>query len=107
MLEKLKQLVYWGAIIVWLGLGVNWVGKCGRQWTFGRYWMPKILLAPDGMHFADGEPLDLIGLALVRSGHEEELHLALFTIVGLAVCWLVYELWKTRQMIIEIYGGIE
>ena len=84
---------------VWLGLGAVWLSTFGSHWSFGRYGMPRTLLSPDGRHFADGEPLDPMTAALVRSGHEEEVYLG---VVGLqAVGWMVLarDLRKTKQII--------
>jgi len=87
----MKGIVPWCGWLLFAGLGVNFASHYGTQWEFGRHWMPKALLAPDGCHYADGEEIDPVSGAIARSGKEEEGFLA---VVILVVGLVSFAAWK-------------
>jgi hypothetical protein len=62
----------------------------GTQWTFGRYGMPQTLLASDGMHYPNGEPVIPLMASLARSGWEPEIYLVGVSVVIVCVLYVVY-----------------
>lgn len=59
------------AVLFFLYVAVNGTLQYGTRWEFGRFGMPRTLIAEDGMHHLDGSPINPITLQLARSGYEE------------------------------------
>jgi hypothetical protein len=57
----------------------------GRHWEFGRYFMPRSLVAADGLHYLDGMPINSINRGFIAADIEEEVAL-----VCLAILFAVY-----------------
>src|ERR1700722_13707112 len=63
----------------------------GKRWEFGRYMMPRSLVAPDGFHYQNGQEIDPLTLAAVRADREEESMLALASVVAILLALLAGE----------------
>lgn len=85
-------------------LVAHWVCNYGTHWTFGRYWMPSTLLAPDGRTYRDGAEVDVMSLAIARSGFEPECYLAAATGLGLLVGTLVYKMKRLHSMQVAAFN---
>ncbi len=86
---------------------IHFVSSKGSQWEFGRYYMPRTLVAADGCCYPDGEPIPLPILALVRADIEEEVTLALVGVEMAALVWLGVEMRKlhrARREYREMFG---
>ena len=84
-----------GPAILIMG-AVNVAGKYGRQWHFGRYGMPVTLIAQNGLH-PDGQPVNPIVMAIVRTGYEPELHLALSLFIATCLAHLA-NVWRASAL---------
>jgi hypothetical protein len=65
-------------------------------WRFGRSLTPVLVVGPDG-RYADGTPANATDLAVHRTGHAEELYLAVYAgLAGLVAVnrWLA---WRDRR----------
>lgn len=71
----------WAGLALMLFAVVHFVGQHGRQWEFGRYGMPRTLLAADGRHLLDGSPALPYEVWLIRNGIEEEVMLGAVTFI--------------------------
>ena len=54
--------------VIFLGLLVNFGLQYGSRWECGRYMMPRTLMAADGVHHPNGEPIESVTLAIARGG---------------------------------------
>jgi hypothetical protein len=76
--------------ILFLALIVHQACRYGTWWEFGRYGMPRSLVAADGRSHPDGTTLDPVTEAIYRSGHEEEAWLACLAFFVVAGAYGVY-----------------
>ncbi len=85
---------------LFLLLTVHQVATYGRDWQVGKYGMPSSILAADGCHYGDGEEVDPITLALVRSGYLELAELLLTGVVVGSVGLIIrscHNHWRTCE----------
>jgi len=85
---------YTGTVLLplWFGYGMATTYK--TQWDFGpKYGMPVAVLAPDGKHYADGEPIYPFE-RFIKSGLQEEIELAWLALLGSGLVYLFYLLWQ-------------
>lgn len=71
----------------------------GSRWVIGRHGLPVSLLAPDGVHYADGSVVDPITLSVIRANIEEQVLVGLLLIGPAALgvrLWLEhrYDRWR-------------
>lgn len=57
----------------------------GTNWVLGKYYMPRSLVAADGLHYPNGEVIDPLTLSLIRSGNEEIAYLILLAIPAIVL----------------------
>jgi hypothetical protein len=80
----------------------------GTKWEFGRYGMPRTLVAADGVSYLDGTEIDEYSLALARSGNEEEVWLAIYAIIGTILAYGTYSiLMQRRRYFAAFYRELE
>jgi hypothetical protein len=91
----MSKFLCWVGGLVYLGLIVHYVARYGSWWEFGRYGMPRSLVAADGVSHLDGTPIEAVTLSLVRSGREEEVYLACAAVI---VAGLLYVFLLARSM---------
>jgi len=89
--------------LIFLGTGVQFLAGYGTRWEFGPYGFPVSLVASDGCHYLDGVAIDPITLALIRSGHEQDVGLALLVLLVIVVLWLCVELCKFHRLRAEYH----
>jgi hypothetical protein len=71
--------------------GIGWmIYTHGTRWEFGRYGMPRPLVAEDGWHYLDGAEVDGISLSLYRAGRHEEVMLALVLFMAVMFAGLLH-----------------
>lgn len=76
------------------------------EWVIGpKYSMPVSLLAPDGVHYADGLPVDPFTLGLIRSGNEEEVWLGITGIFTFLIVMMFREFLRLREHRIKLPNG--
>lgn len=88
------SIIGWALIV---GVLVYNLAQHGAQWQFGRYFMPKSLLAADGKTYLDGSPVDDITLRIVKSGCEEEMYLGMAAVIGLLLICLVVKMARLHR----------
>jgi hypothetical protein len=81
-MEDTMKYVYWLANLAFLALTIRFVCMYGSEWEFGRYCMPRSLVAPDGRTYANGREIDPITLALIRADREEETFLTMLGVLA-------------------------
>ena len=91
-------------IVIWLGwlllafVVVSFLAKYKSHWEFGRYGMPRSLVAADGEHYLDGDDIDPISLGIARTGREEEGYLMAFCLILAGLCWAWYMSAKLHRL---------
>ena len=91
------------AVLYPLIAGYCFISTYGVRWESGpKYGMPATLVAADGEHFPNGEPLDLISRALVKTGAEEELWLAAIAFNTVAGTYLLRMQMAAKRMLEDV-----
>ncbi len=93
-MNRLDRLFANGGILFFLAICGHLVSQWGTHWEFGRYGMPRTLVGASGMAHPDGSPIDPITLAMLRSGIEEDVMLALCGILVVLLIMLVFTVRK-------------
>ena len=79
-------------VVFLVGVTIFAVRGYGVRWTFGRYAMPRSVLALDRLHYLNGDEIDPVTRAAVSADREEEIMLALVSVVASLLAWLAVEL---------------
>ena len=96
--------------LCFLGLVANQVCQYGKRWEFGPNCTPKALLAPDGVHYADGKEIEAFDLMIIRGGHEEHMWFGfgvVYAFIGLGAIVVVRERLRIRKEIEEFNRMLE
>lgn len=72
--------------LVLLALFLRFICMYGSEWEFGRYYMPRSIVRPDGRTYADGREIDPITLELIRGDREE---VCCLFMLGILACVVV------------------
>ncbi len=83
----------------WLGIGLfaaiilGMLWGHGREWEFSPHGIPVSALSPDGQTYRNGNEIDPLTLAIIRSGNEEAIAASIFGFAFLALAFLAFQLW--------------
>ena len=95
--------------VLFLAVSGKQVSEFGTTWTFGRYFMHRSLVAPDGWHYANGAIIDPLTKALVDADREEEAHLILLSVSAAVAIYLAVSVarseWR-RYRLRQLYRSI-
>ena len=79
----------WSSLpLVLICQSVNGVHTFGRQWTWGKYGMPRSVVAANGNTFADGTPINPIAKIIIQQGEEDIYLIMLIGIAALFAMWI-------------------
>ena len=87
----------------WLGFGLlaaiilGMLWRHGREWEFSCHGIPVSALSPDGQTYRDGNEIDPLTRAIIRSGDEEVISASLYGFLGLFRTFLAFELWSCSR----------
>jgi hypothetical protein len=76
-----NRFLNWLGYFAFFGIIFYFLSLHGREWEFGRYFMPRSLVNETGVEFRNGAKIDGATLALIKAGKEEEMYLAIGGIV--------------------------
>jgi hypothetical protein len=84
-----------------LGIFINLLAHHGTWWTLGPHGMPVSLVAEDGLHYLDGEPLDPVTLWMVQNDCEEEVWAGLFSFYAIMLLYIFVKIRRAVNSIQE------
>ena len=73
------------------------VSEFGSTWTWGRYGMPRSLVAADGWHYANGGRIDPVTKALIDGHCEEKAYLVMAGVLATLLTGLAAVVWRDMR----------
>lgn len=92
------KTIYCGATLFFFVMLGRHLLHYGKTWAFSPRGIPVSVTSPDGKSYGNGDAIDPINQAIIRSGSEEAAMGCGIGTLGILIAWFVYECLRVERV---------